>query len=258
MAAPGQGFAGATIAAKRARARDSTPAVATDRVDRAALSAPHDLPAGAPPQRLDAEQRSRQHGTTTAAFERQATEPAMTAQPDREVATLGGGCFWCLEAIYKDLKGVERVVSGYAGGQLANPTYEQVCGGRTGHAEVVQITYDPRVVSFRDLLDVFFTIHDPTTRDRQGADVGPQYRSIVLYHDAGQQAEAERAIAEVGAKRIWRDPIVTEVVPLEMFYPAEAYHQDYYEQNRRQRYCQIVIAPKVAKFRQQFLAKLKQ
>ena len=181
----------------------------------------------------------------------------MAAEHGHETATLGGGCFWCLEAVYKDLKGVERVVSGYAGGELANPTYEQVCGGRTGHAEVVQITYDPQVVSFRDLLDVFFTIHDPTTRDRQGADVGPQYRSIVLYHDEAQKAAAERAIAAQGEQGLWRDPIVTEVVPLETFYPAETYHQDYYENNPRQRYCQIVIAPKVAKFRKEHLARLK-
>jgi peptide-methionine (S)-S-oxide reductase len=182
----------------------------------------------------------------------------MAAEHDHhETATLGGGCFWCLEAVYKDLKGVSRVVPGYAGGALANPTYEQVCGGRTGHAEVVQITYDPAEVSFRDLLDVFFTIHDPTTRYRQGADVGPQYRSIILYHDEAQKLEAARAIAAIGEQRLWRAPIVTEVAPLETFYPAEIYHQDYYENNPRQRYCQIVIAPKVAKFRKQHLERLK-
>jgi len=184
-------------------------------------------------------------------------ESTMAAQHDHETATLGGGCFWCLEAVYKDLKGVERVVSGYAGGQALNPTYEQVCGGRTGHAEVVQITYDPNVVSYPDLLDVFFTIHDPTTKDRQGADVGPQYRSIILYHSPEQKAAAERAIAEQSEKGIWSAPIVTEVVPLETFYPGEDYHQDYYERNPRQRYCQIVIAPKVAKFRKQYLERLK-
>jgi peptide-methionine (S)-S-oxide reductase len=181
----------------------------------------------------------------------------MTAQPERELATLGGGCFWCLEAVFKDLRGVERVVSGYAGGHVENPTYEQVCGGRTGHAEVVQITFDPDVVSYRDLLDVFFTIHDPTTKDRQGADVGPQYRSMILHHGPEQKAEAERAIEDLGAQGVWRAPIVTEVVPLEKFYPAEAYHQDYFEQNPRQRYCQIVIAPKVAKSRKEHLARLK-
>jgi peptide-methionine (S)-S-oxide reductase len=181
----------------------------------------------------------------------------MTAQPARELATLGGGCFWCLEAVFKDLRGVDSVVSGYAGGEVENPSYEQVCGGGTGHAEVVQIAFDPNVVTYRDLLDVFFTIHDPTTRDRQGADVGPQYRSIILYHSPEQQAEAERAIAELKPKGLWRAPIVTELAPLESFYPAEAYHQDYYEQNPRQRYCQIVIAPKVAKFRKEHLARLK-
>jgi peptide-methionine (S)-S-oxide reductase len=181
----------------------------------------------------------------------------MTAQQGRELATLGGGCFWCLEAVFKDLKGVESVVSGYAGGHVDHPSYEQVCGGRTGHAEVVQISFDPAVVSYRDLLDVFFTIHDPTTRDRQGADVGPQYRSIVLYHSPEQKTAAEQAIANLGAKGVWHAPIVTEVVPLERFYPGEAYHQDYFEQNPRQSYCQMVIAPKVAKFRKEFLAKLK-
>ncbi len=178
-------------------------------------------------------------------------------QEHHETATLGGGCFWCLEAVYKDLKGVEKVVSGYAGGEVANPTYEQVCGMRTGHAEVVQVTYDPAVIAFRDLLDVFFTIHDPTTKDRQGADVGPQYRSIILYHDEAQKLEAERTIADITEKRLWRDPIVTEVAPLETFYPGESYHQDYYENNPRQRYCQIVIAPKVAKFRKEHLTRLK-
>jgi peptide-methionine (S)-S-oxide reductase len=184
-------------------------------------------------------------------------EASMAAQHDHETATLGGGCFWCLEAVYKDLKGVERVVSGYAGGKLENPTYEQVCGGRTGHAEVVQITYDPAVVSYRDLLDVFFTIHDPTTPDQQGADIGPQYRSIILYGSPEQKAAAERAIAEQGEKGVWDAPIVTEVVPLEKFWPGEEVHQDYYERNPRQRYCQIVIAPKVAKFRRQYLERLK-
>ena len=181
----------------------------------------------------------------------------MTEHHDQELATLGGGCFWCLEAVYKDLKGVEAVVSGYAGGSVVDPTYERVCGGRTGHAEVVQIAYDPKIVSFRDLLDVFFTIHDPTTKDRQGADIGPQYRSIILYHSAEQKADAEHAIADVNEKKIWPAPVVTEVVPLEKFYPGEDYHQDYFEQNPRQRYCQIVIAPKVAKFRKEFLARLK-
>jgi peptide-methionine (S)-S-oxide reductase len=181
----------------------------------------------------------------------------MAAGQEHETATLGGGCFWCLEAVYKELKGVERVVSGYAGGEVPNPTYAQVCGGRTGHAEVVQITYDPQVISFRDLLDVFFTIHDPTTKDRQGGDVGPQYRSIILYHDAAQKAAAEQAIAALTEEGLWQDPIVTEIVPLAEFYPGEPYHQDYFENNPRQGYCQIVIVPKIAKFRKQHLARLK-
>jgi peptide-methionine (S)-S-oxide reductase len=181
----------------------------------------------------------------------------MTAQPDRELATLGGGCFWCLEPIFKDLKGVESVVSGYAGGTVPDPSYEQVCGGRTGHAEVVQIAFDPNEISFRDLLDVFFTIHDPTTKDRQGADVGPQYRSIILYHSPEQKGAAEQALADLEAKGVWHAPIVTEVAPLEKFYPAEEYHQDYFERNPRQRYCQIVIAPKVTKFRKEYLERLK-
>jgi peptide-methionine (S)-S-oxide reductase len=181
----------------------------------------------------------------------------MTAQQGRELATLGGGCFWCLEAVFKDLRGVESVVSGYAGGEVENPTYEQVCGGGTGHAEVVQIAFDPNEISFRDLLDVFFTIHDPTTKDRQGADVGPQYRSIILYGGPAQKTAAEQAIADLEAKGVWRAPIVTELVPSEQFYPAESYHQDYFDNNPRQRYCQIVIAPKVAKFRKEHLARLK-
>jgi peptide-methionine (S)-S-oxide reductase len=159
--------------------------------------------------------------------------------------------------VFKDLRGVESVVSGYAGGEVENPSYEQVCGGGTRHDEVVQIAFDPSEISFPDLLDVFFTIHDPTTRDRQGADVGPQYRSIILYHGPEQKTAAERAVAELAAKGVWHAPIVTEIAPLEKFYPGEDYHQDYYEQNPRQRYCQIVIAPKVAKFRKEHLARLK-
>jgi peptide-methionine (S)-S-oxide reductase len=173
-----------------------------------------------------------------------------------ETATLAGGCFWCLEAVYNELRGVQRVVSGYAGGTLANPTYQQVCTGATGHAEAVQITYDPDEVSFKELLDVFFTIHDPTTLNRQGADVGTQYRSAIFYHTPQQRSVAEREIAEMSAQGIWDDPIVTEVVPLEEFYPAEEYHQRYFERNPNQGYCQMVVAPKVAKFRKRFLEKL--
>ncbi|HEY7234363.1 MAG TPA: peptide-methionine (S)-S-oxide reductase MsrA [Gemmatimonadaceae bacterium] len=174
----------------------------------------------------------------------------------REVATLGGGCFWCLDAVFRQLRGVEKVQSGYAGGTAPNPTYREVCGGRTGHAEVVQITFDPTEVSYRDLLDVFFTIHDPTTKDRQGGDIGTQYRSIILTHSDEQARVAREAIAEVTAEGIWDDPIVTVIEPLTTFYPAEAYHQDYFANNPNQPYCQIVIEPKVAKFRRKFLEKL--
>ena len=178
--------------------------------------------------------------------------------PQHEIATLAGGCFWCLEAAFQDLKGVERVQSGYAGGRVANPSYEQVCTGTTGHAEVVQITFDPQVVSFDDLLHVFFTIHDPTTPNRQGVDVGTQYRSAIFYHTPDQKAAAERVIAELQREHVWDDPIVTELKPLEAFYPAEEYHRDYYRRNPNQGYCSAVIAPKVAKVRKHFLDKLKQ
>jgi len=182
----------------------------------------------------------------------------VTTTPHRDVATLAGGCFWCLEAAFQDLKGVERVQSGYAGGRVANPSYEQVCTGTTGHAEVVQITFDPQVVSFDDLLHVFFTIHDPTTLNRQGGDVGTQYRSAIFYHTPDQKAAAERVIAELQSEHVWDDPIVTELKPLESFYPAEEYHRDYYRRNPNQGYCSAVIAPKVAKVRKLFLDKLKQ
>src|SRR5437667_298111 len=175
----------------------------------------------------------------------------------KETTTLAGGCFWCLEAVYDQLKGVSSVESGYAGGSAQNPSYEQVCTGRTGHAEVVQITYDPQVVSFKDLLDVFFTIHDPTTLNRQGNDVGTQYRSAIFYHSAGQKAAAEQVIANMSAAKIYEDPIVTEVVPASKFYVAEDYHQEYFRRNPAQPYCAFVVRPKVAKFRKHFLEKLK-
>jgi peptide-methionine (S)-S-oxide reductase len=175
----------------------------------------------------------------------------------REVATLAGGCFWCLEAVFDDLRGVESVESGYMGGHVANPTYRQVCAGTTGHAEVVRVTFDPKVVSFREVLEVFFTIHDPTTPNRQGADVGTQYRSAVFYHSPGQKETAEQTIAELNAEQIWDAPIVTEVAPAAEFYVAEDYHQEYFAQNPSQPYCRAVVAPKVAKFRQKFLGKLK-
>jgi peptide-methionine (S)-S-oxide reductase len=175
----------------------------------------------------------------------------------REVATLAGGCFWCLEAVYDQLRGVEDVVSGYSGGTVPGATYKQVCAGTTGHAEVVHITFDPDEITFRDLLDVFFTTHDPTTLNRQGADVGTQYRSAVFYHTAEQQAVAEQTIRELTARRVWNDPIVTEVTPFQAFYPAEMYHQEYFANNPDQGYCRMVVAPKVAKFRKQYLARLK-
>jgi peptide-methionine (S)-S-oxide reductase len=161
-----------------------------------------------------------------------------------------------LEAVYDQLRGVTDVVSGYAGGQVANPSYEQVCTGGTGHAEVVQITYDPEQITFRDLLDVFFTIHDPTTRNRQGADVGPQYRSAIFYHTPEQQRIAQEVIAEYNAAGVYHAPIVTEVSAIDRFYPAEDYHQEYFARNPNQGYCRVVIAPKVAKFRQKFLERL--
>jgi len=175
----------------------------------------------------------------------------------QEVATLGGGCFWCLEAVYDELQGVEEVESGYSGGTVPNPTYSQVCTGTTGHAEVVQVTFDPEQVSYREILEVFFQIHDPTTLNRQGADVGTQYRSAIFYHDEQQKATAEEMIAELGASNKWHDPIVTEVVPFEAFYKAEDYHQEYYEHNPNQPYCRVVIAPKLQKFRKVYLTQLK-
>lgn len=175
-----------------------------------------------------------------------------------EKATLGGGCFWCVEAIYQDVKGVHRVVSGYAGGSVENPTYQQVCTGTTGHAEVTQVTYDPEIISYEDLLYIFWRTHDPTTLNRQGADVGPQYRSIILYHDQAQKAIAERSKRETDASGLWPDPIVTQIEPLGEFYPAEDYHQNYYRDNPRQPYCMAVIDPKVRKFRKEFGDRLKE
>lgn len=178
-------------------------------------------------------------------------------QGQREIATLGGGCFWCLEAVYDELTGVEKVVSGYMGGQVDNPTYRQVCTGTTGHAEVVQVTFDPQVVSFSEILRVFFTIHDPTTLNRQGADVGTQYRSAIFYHSAAQKESAQALISELNEAGVWNDPIVTEVTAAETFYPAEDYHQEYYQNNSSQPYCQVVISPKLAKFRKSFAPQLK-
>lgn len=177
--------------------------------------------------------------------------------PQTEVATLAGGCFWCLEAVYDQLRGVVSVESGYMGGKVDNPSYRAVCTGTTGHAEVVQITYNPAEVSFQDLLDVFFVIHDPTTLNRQGNDVGTQYRSAVYYHSAEQKAVAEQVIAALNAEHRWNNPIVTEVTAASKFYVAEDYHQEYFANNASQPYCQVVVAPKVAKFRKYYMEKLK-
>ncbi len=183
-------------------------------------------------------------------------DPEMTSQTppssDLEQAVLGGGCFWCLEAAFEQIRGVEQVIPGYAGGHVPHPTYEQVSTGRTGHAEVVQITFDPAVLSYRDILDIFFSIHDPTTPNRQGADVGPQYRSIILYANEEQRRIAEATLRELDAAGIWSDPIVTQVEPLTAFYPAEAYHHHYFQRNPHVPYCQLVVAPKVRKVRQHF------
>jgi peptide-methionine (S)-S-oxide reductase len=176
---------------------------------------------------------------------------------ERATATFGGGCFWCLESVYQELEGVEKVVSGYAGGHKPDPSYEEVCSGTTGHAEVVQVTYDPQVTTYRDLLEVFFTIHDPTTVDRQGADVGSQYRSIVLYNNDRERSLAEAMIRELEELDVFKDPIVTQVAPLKVFYPAEEHHQDFFRRNPRQPYCQAVVAPKLAKFRQRWSKRLK-
>ena len=174
-----------------------------------------------------------------------------------ETATLAGGCFWCLEAVYDEAKGVLSVESGYSNGHVANPSYRDVCNGNTGHAEVIQIKFDPSIISFRDLLNVFFTIHDPTTLNRQGADVGTQYRSAIFYHSPEQKAIAEQTISELNAQGIWNSPIVTEVEAIKDFYIAENYHQEYFARNQNQPYCQAVVAPKVAKFRKHYLELLK-
>ena len=174
-----------------------------------------------------------------------------------ETATFAGGCFWCLEAVYDEAKGVLSVESGYSNGHVANPSYRDVCNGNTGHAEVIQIKFDPAIISFRDLLNVFFTIHDPTTLNRQGADVGTQYRSAIFYHSPEQKAIAEQTISELNAQGIWNSPIVTEVEAIKDFYIAEDYHQEYFARNQNQPYCQAVVAPKVAKFRKHYLELLK-
>ncbi|HUF74628.1 MAG TPA: peptide-methionine (S)-S-oxide reductase MsrA [Longimicrobiales bacterium] len=173
-----------------------------------------------------------------------------------EIATLGGGCFWCLEAVFEMVEGVQAVKSGYAGGQTVDPTYEQVCTGTTGHAEVVQVSFDSTIVSYREVLEIFFAIHDPTTLDRQGADVGTQYRSVIFTHSEEQREQARSLVEELSREGPWDDPVVTKIEPLDAFYPAEAYHDEYYRRNPMQSYCSVVIGPKVAKFRQRFAHRL--
>jgi peptide-methionine (S)-S-oxide reductase len=174
-----------------------------------------------------------------------------------ELATLGGGCFWCTEAVYSELKGVVKVLPGYAGGTVPDPTYEEVCTGRTGHAEVVQIEFDPAQITYREILQIFFTVHDPTSLNRQGADVGTQYRSVILFHSPEQRTVAAEVLHQVEEERLWPRRPVTEVVPLKTFYPAEDYHRDYFRRNPGQGYCQAVIAPKVAKFRHRYAERLR-
>jgi len=174
-----------------------------------------------------------------------------------EVATMAGGCFWCIESIFNEVDGIEKVISGYTGGKTINPSYSEVCSGATGHAEVVQLTFDPGRISFEQILRIFFNMHDPTTLNRQGADVGTQYRSAIFYHNEEQKVVAEQVIQELSSKNVWDAPIVTEVVPLNKFYPAEDYHQKYFKENPEQAYCQMVIAPKLAKFRKRYLKKVK-
>jgi peptide-methionine (S)-S-oxide reductase len=176
---------------------------------------------------------------------------------EKEVITLGGGCFWCIEAVFNELKGVERVESGYSGGSTANPTYRQVCSGTTGHAEVVQVTFDPKTITLKDILGVFFTVHDPTTLNRQGPDVGTQYRSVIFYRNEEQKAVAGQVIKEMQAGKTWKDPVVTEITPFKAFYKAEDYHQEYFKLNGEAPYCRFVIAPKIAKFREHYRDKLK-
>jgi peptide-methionine (S)-S-oxide reductase len=174
-----------------------------------------------------------------------------------EVATLAGGCFWCIEGVFREVNGVEKVVSGYTGGTTVNPTYKQVCTGKTGHAESVQVSYNPSKLSYREILEIFFSVHDPTTLNRQGADVGTQYRSAIFYHNDQQKRVAEELIRELSKANLWDKPIVTQIVPLDTFYPAEDYHQEYFSRHPEQAYCQMVISPKISKFRKQWTEHLK-
>lgn len=187
----------------------------------------------------------------------QSKNQVVTPTEGKDVVTLGGGCFWCIEAFFDALEGVEDAESGYSGGRVENPTYQQVCTGTTGHAEVVQITFDPRIISFREILEVFFTMHDPTTLNRQGADTGTQYRSVIFYRSPEQKAVAEEVVREIENAQVWEAPIVTEIVPFKAFYKAEDYHQEYYKLNPGQGYCRVVIDPKMEKLREHFRKKLK-
>jgi peptide-methionine (S)-S-oxide reductase len=179
----------------------------------------------------------------------------MNRGTDKEIATLAGGCFWCLEAIFKEVKGIEKVVSGYSGGTAVNPSYNEVCSGITGHAESVQLTYHPKQISFKEILAIFFAVHDPTTLNRQGADVGTQYRSAIFYHNEEQKTAAQEAIKQLNTSKVWGAPVVTEITPFQNFYPAEEYHQEYFARNAENPYCSVVIAPKLDKFRKQYLQK---
>ena len=181
----------------------------------------------------------------------------MSQETSLEVATLAGGCFWCIEAVFREVDGVEQVVSGYTGGSTPNPIYQQVCNGQTGHAEAVRVSFDPSKISYREILEIFFSVHDPTTLNRQGADIGTQYRSAVFYHNEQQRAIAEELIEELNEAKLWKNPIVTQVVPVNTFYPAEEYHQEYFSRHPEQGYCQMVISPKVSKFRNQWSKRLK-
>ncbi|MBI3605909.1 MAG: peptide-methionine (S)-S-oxide reductase MsrA [Nitrospirae bacterium] len=183
--------------------------------------------------------------------------PFQSDQKTRETATLGGGCFWCLDPIFASLKGIEQVESGYTGGKIPNPTYQQVCHGTTGHAEVVQLTFNPKIISFKEILEIFFAIHNPTTLNRQGADTGTQYRSAIFYHTDEQKKISEEVFKEINSARIWTAPLVTEITPLTTFYRAEDYHQEYFKNNPAQPYCLAVISPKMAKFSKHYLSKLK-
>ncbi len=181
----------------------------------------------------------------------------MNRKASPEVATIAGGCFWCIEAVFREINGVEQVVSGYTGGATVNPTYQQVCTGQTGHAEAVQVSFDPASISYREILEIYFSVHDPTTLNRQGADAGTQYRSAIFYHNEQQKAIAEELIRELNKAHLWEKPIVTQVVPLDTFYPAEDYHQEYFSRHPEQAYCQLVISPKVVQFRRQWSKRIR-